>query len=161
MIFHPNPISGSVVGKIVRSLPGTNISVAKLNTGLRYTNQLFGTDANPEGVEITAFSPGYPRRYDILDMNNQYMEHSEGTVVSVGLKLDTEGKTEYIRHTWTVFESGSEPLDGSRGSPILDQQGSVVGLFGFKIRGDEGCLAVSATELWRFGYEICDGERRF
>lgn len=89
------------------------------------------------------------------------MEHSEGTVISVGLKLDTEGKTEYIRHTWTVFESGSEPLDGSRGSPILDQQGSVVGLFGFKIRGDEGCLAVSTTELWRFGYEICDGERRF
>lgn len=72
------------------------------------------------------------------------MGHSEGTVISVGLKLDTEGQTEYIRHTWTVFESGSD-LDGSCGSPILDQQGSVVGLFRFKIRGDEGCLAVSAA----------------
>lgn len=27
LIFHPNPISGSVIGKIVRSLPGTDISL--------------------------------------------------------------------------------------------------------------------------------------
>lgn len=77
------------------------------------------------------------------------MRHSEGAVISVGLKLDTEGETEYIRHTWTVFENGSGPIDGSCGSPILDQQGLVIGLFRFKIRGDEGCLAVSATELVR------------
>ena len=164
LIFHPNPISGSVVGKIVRSLPGTDISLAKLNTGLRYYNQTFGTDANPEGVEMIGLSPGYPphlRRYDPLHMNNPYMGYSEGTVISVGLKLDTEGEINYIRHTWTIFENGSGPLDGSLGSPILDLQGSVIGLFRFKITGDDGCLAVSASELRRFGYEICNGERRF
>lgn len=120
--FHPNPISGSVIGRIVCSLPGTDISLAKLNTGLRYYNQTFGTDV---------LSPGYPphlRRYDLLDMNNPYMGYSEGTLISVGLKLDTEGGTNYIRHTWTNFEKGSGPLDGSCGSRILDPQGSVIGL---------------------------------
>lgn len=38
LIHHPNPISGSFISKIVRNLPGTDISVAKLNTDLRYTN---------------------------------------------------------------------------------------------------------------------------
>lgn len=123
LIYHPNPISGSIIGKIVPNLPGTDLSVAKLNTGLRYTNQTFGTDANPEGVKIAAISPAYPphlRRYDILDMNNPYTGHTEGTVIGVGFKLATEGETEFISHTWTVFENGIEPLDGSCRSPILD-----------------------------------------
>lgn len=94
-------------------------------------------------------------------MNNPYTGHAEGTVIGVGLKLATEGETEFIRHTWNVFENGIERLDGGCGCPILDQQGSVVGLFRFKIRGDEGCLAISATELRRFGYEICSGEQQF
>lgn len=58
LIYHPNPISGSIIGKIVHNLPGTDISVAKLNTGLRYIKQTFGIDANPEGVEIAGISPG-------------------------------------------------------------------------------------------------------
>lgn len=164
LIYHPNPLTGSVIANIVHNLPGTDISVAKLNTGLRYVNQTFGTEDNSEGIDITGISPGYPphlRRYDFISMNNPFVGHSEGTVIAVGLKLATEGESKFIRHTWNFFENGMEPLDRCCGCPILDQRGSIVGLFRFKITGEEGCLAISATELRQFGYEICDGERRF
>ncbi|OCK95055.1 uncharacterized protein K441DRAFT_676962 [Cenococcum geophilum 1.58] len=77
-----------------------------------------------------------------------------------GLKAPEEGETDYIHHTWNIFENGSEPIDGSCG-PIFDKQGMVVALFRFKIRGDQGCLAVSAMELRRFGYKICCVEQQF
>lgn len=94
-------------------------------------------------------------------MNNPYSGYAEGAVLALGFKAPEEGETDYVYHTWNIFENGSEPVDGSCGSPILDEQGMVVGLFRFKIKGDQGCLAVSAMELRRFDYEICGGEQQF
>lgn len=59
-VYHPNPISGSVIGRIVHTLPGTDILVVKLNPRLRYTKETFGTNTNPEGARIAGISPGYP-----------------------------------------------------------------------------------------------------
>lgn len=164
LIFYPNLILGSVVGKIVCSSLGINISLAKLNTGLHYYNQTFRTDANPERVKMINLSPGYPPhlwQYNPFNINNLYMGYLEGTVISVGLKLNTEEKINYIWHTWTIFENKSEPFDWSCSPLILNPQGSVIGLFRFKITGDDKCLAVSSLKLWQFGYEICNGERLF
>lgn len=164
LVYHPNPISGSIIGRIVQHLPGTDISLAKLNPSLRYANQTFGTEANPEGIKVAGISPGYPphlRRYDVLEMDNPYSGYTEGTVIGVGLKLAGEGGTNYIHHTWDLFENGNEPVDGSCGCPVLDEQGLVVGLFRFKMEGGDGCLAVSAMELRRFNYEISGGETQF
>jgi len=164
LVYHPNPIRGSVIGRIVEHLPGTDISVVKLNSGLRYTNHTFGSEMKPDGIKTSGISPCYPphlRRYDFLSMDNPYSGFAEGTVLAVGFKLAEEGETDYVHHTWTIFENGSEPVDGSCGCPILDDQGMVVGLFRFKMGGDQGCLAVSAMELRRFGYEMCGVEQQF
>lgn len=164
LVYHPNPITGSVIGRIVKHLPGTDISIVKLNSGLRYTNHTFGSEINPDGIKTSGISPGYPphlQRYDILSMDNPYSGYAEGTVLASGFKVAGEGETDYVYHTWNIFENGSEPVDGSCGGPILDEQGMVVGLFRFKMRGDQGCLAVSAMELRRFGYEICGVEQQF
>ena len=164
LVYHPNPITGSVIGRIVEHLPGTDISVVKLNSGLRYTNHTFGSEINPDGIKTSGISPGYAphlQRYHPLSMNNPYSGYAEGAVLALGFKAPEEGETDYVYHTWNIFENGSEPVDGSCGSPILDEQGMVVGLFRFKIKGDQGCLAVSAMELRRFDYEICGGEQQF
>lgn len=109
-----------------------------------------GTEKNPEGVEITGISPGYPphlRRYDFLGMNNPFMGYSERTVITVGLKLATEGETKFIRHTWNFFENGMDPLDGRYGCPILDQRDSIVGLFGLRSQGKR--------DAWQFLRRSC------
>lgn len=118
LIYYPNPISESIIGKI----------------GLGYTNQTFGTDVNPEGVEIAGISPGYPphlRRYDILDMNNPY----HGVCGRDGNWCGAQ----------TGYRKGKPSLFVMMGAVAVHQQGSVVGLFRFKIRGDEGCPAISAA----------------
>jgi hypothetical protein len=163
LVYHPNPVTGSVIGRIIEDLPGTDISVAKLNPGLRYINQTFGTGVNPEGVTTSGISPGYPpylKFYDSITMDNPYSGFSEGSVVAVGFKFYGE-HTEYIVHSWSFFENGYEPVDGSCGCPVLDEQGMVVALFRFKDEGSDRCLAVSAMELRRFGYEICGAEQQF
>jgi hypothetical protein len=137
LVYHPNPVTGSVIGRIIEHLPGTDISVMKLNTGLRYTNHMFGSEVNPDGIETSGISPGYPphlRTYDFITMDNPYSGFSEGSVLATGYKF-SDGGTEYVRHSWDVFENGSELIDGSCGCPILDEQGMVVGLFRFKVGG--------------------------
>lgn len=99
LIFHPNPILGSVIGKIVCSLPSIGILLVKLNTGLRYYNQIFRTNANPKGVEMIDLSLGYPphlQQYNPFNMNNLYTGYFKETIISMGLKLDTEGEINYI-----------------------------------------------------------------
>jgi hypothetical protein len=164
LVYHPNPVTGSVIGRIVEHLPGTDTSVMKLNTGLRYVNHTFASEANPDCIETSGVSPGYPphlRRYDFITMDNPYSGFSEGSVLATGYKISDGGDTKYIPHSWYVFENGSEPVDGSCGCPILDEQGRVVGLFRFKVEGTNMCVAVSAVELRRFGFEICGGEQQF
>jgi hypothetical protein len=164
LVYHPNPVTGSVIGRIVEHLPGTDISVIELNPGLRYTNHTFGSEVNPDGIAASGISPGYPphlRTYDLIAMDNPYSGFSEGSVLATGYKLPEEGSTEYVRHSWDVFENGSEPVDGSCGCPILDEQGMVVGLWRFKMEGTNACLAVSAMELRRFGFEVCGEEQKF
>ena len=55
-IFHLSP-SGTLMGKIIESLPGTDVSIAKLNPGLRYVNKTFGNNTDSQGTSITGLSP--------------------------------------------------------------------------------------------------------
>jgi hypothetical protein len=164
LVYHSNPIKGSVIGKIVDKLPGTDISIVKLNSGLRYANETFGTKDNPNGIKMSSISPCYPphlRSYDAITMDNPFSGSCDGMVLGLGAKLPEEGEGDLIPHEWSIFENGSEPADGSCGSPILDSNGKVVGLFRFKKTNSSHCFGVSATELCRFGYEICGGIQEF
>lgn len=164
LVYHPNPHKGTVIGQIIESLPGTDISIAKLNPGLRYVNETFGTTAEPEGIRMNGISPAFPphlRAYDFLTMNNPFSGNCEGVTMAFGAIIPEEGDKEYVEHEWLFLENGFEPIAGSCGSPILDAEGKVVGLFSFQHTKSSLCLAVAAKELRGYGYDICGGEQTF
>jgi hypothetical protein len=164
LVYHPNLIKGSVIGKIVDRLPGCDISIVKLNSGLRYVNETFGTKDNPDGIKMNGLSqccPPHLRAYDNIAMDNPFSGSCEGRVLALGARIPEEGERDYVMHEWHIFENGNEPVDGSCGSPILDSDGKVVGLFRFKKIASFQCLGVSAMELRTFGYEFCSGEQQF
>ena len=164
MVYHPNPIKGSVIGRIVDRLPGIDISIVELNSGLRYVNETFGTMDNPGGIKASGISPCYPphlRTYDAITMDNPFSGSCHGLVLGLGAIIPEDADTDYVLHEWHIFENGNKPVDGSCGSPILNSDGDVVGLFRFKKETSHHCVAVSAMELRRFGYEICGGEHQF
>ena len=132
LVYHPTPVKGSVIGRIVDRLPGTDISIVKLNSGLRYVNETFGTTDNPSGITASGISPCYPphlRAYDPITMDNPFSGSCQGFVLGLGGKIPEEGDKDYVLHEWQIFENGNEPVDGSCGSPILNSDGEVVGLF--------------------------------
>jgi hypothetical protein len=164
LVYHPTPVKGSVIGRIVDRLPGTDISIVKLNSGLRYVNETFGTTDNPGGIRASGISPCYPphlRAYDLITMDNPFSGSCHGFVLGLGGIIPEEGDKDYVLHEWQIFENGNEPVDGSCGSPILNSDGEVVGLFRSKKESSNHCLGVSAMELRTFGYEICAGEQQF
>ena len=75
LMHHTYLISGSVISRIVEQLPGTSISVIKLETGLRYTNHTSGTETNAVGINASGILPCYPphlSEYSLFDMINSY-----------------------------------------------------------------------------------------
>jgi hypothetical protein len=164
LVYHPTPVKGSVIGRIVDRLPGTDISIVKLNSGLQYVNETFSATDNPGGIKASGMSPCYPphlRAYDLITMDNPFSGSCQGFVLGLGGIIPEEGDKDYVLHEWLIFENGNEVVDGSCGSPILNSDGEVVGLFRFKKENSNHCLGVSAMELRTFGYEICAGEQQF
>jgi len=164
LVYHPNPHKGMVIGRIVKSLPGTDISLVKLNPGFRYINETFGTADDPHGIQTRGITPGYPphlRVFDFIYMDNPFSGRCEGTVIGLGARIPGEGDKDYMAHEWHFFENSDQPVDGSCGSMILDSEDRVVALFRFQKVDSSLCLGVSAAELQSFGYEICSGVHTF
>ena len=164
LIYHPDPKSGRIIGRIVTTLPHTDISMAKLNPGLRYINETFGDVTEPDGTKINGIVANYQphmRTYDPLNMNNPFSGYCVGTVLATGARITGEQNKPYILHEWHTFENGDQAVDGSCGSAVLDEEGSVVGLIRFKQKESAECLCIAAIELRQFGYEICGGLQTF
>ena len=99
LVWHPNPTTGMVIGHVVDTSPGTDISIARLNAELRYVNDTFGSHDEPNGMRINGLTPPYPphlRAYDEVPMNNPFSGSSEGIVMSLGATIPEEGNREYI-----------------------------------------------------------------
>jgi len=164
LVYHPNPHNGKVIGRIMQSLPDTDISLLRLHPGLRYVNETFGTISDPQGMLLTGLSPCAPPHlqiYDSITMNNPFTGNCEGLTMAVGVRISDDPNAKYVAHQWMIFENGNEPVDGSCGCPILDAEGRVIGLFRFKAADSNMCLCVSSVELRELGYEICGGEQSF
>ncbi|KAI4288075.1 MAG: hypothetical protein L6R35_002666 [Caloplaca aegaea] len=171
LVYHPNPATGEVIGRIVEHIPHTDMSIVRLNAGLRYVNETFGITSSTtdpeEGTRVSGMAPPYPphlRTYDFLEMNSPYTGKSEGQLLGTGIRMPddgTNGEMNYIKHKWVCFENGHEPVDGCCGTVLVDKQGRAVGMFRFKHRSEPLCLTVSATELREYGYEICAGVQQF
>lgn len=164
LVWHPNPRVGQIIGRVIHSNPETDISFVKLKPGLRYINETFGVPPQRNGVLIKSISPGFPHHlciYDILSMNNPFSGGCEGVTMVVEAKITDIKDLTFVKHRWEIFENGDAPVEGSCGSPILDADGNVVGLFRYKMPGSNMCLSVSASELKEHGYELCGGEQTF
>ncbi|KAA6408946.1 MAG: hypothetical protein FRX48_07290 [Lasallia pustulata] len=164
LVYHLNPHKGTVIGRVIENLLGTDISIARLNSGLQYVNKTFGTYAEPDGIQMNRISPAYPPHlqvYNALSMNNPFSGSCKGVTMALGAIIAGKGDKGYVAYEWSFFENGDKPVDRSCGSPILDAEGKVVGLFRFKTADSSLCLSVSAMELWEFGYDICSGEQSF
>lgn len=163
LVWHADPKRGTVIANIVKDLPGLDISIAKLKPGLRYVNETFGSMSEPQGSRITGLCQPYPphlKIFDPLTMNNPFSGFCDGLVMALGATVEQDsGK--YIKHVWHYFESGQEPIQGSCGTPILNDDKNVVGMFRYKLENSSMCLTVSAIELREFGYQICGGIQQF
>ncbi|KAL8734989.1 MAG: hypothetical protein Q9166_001114 [cf. Caloplaca sp. 2 TL-2023] len=164
LVYHPNPTTGTVIGEIIEDLEGTDISIARLAPGLRYVNETFGSGNKPDGIQITGINGGIPPNLHINDdlrMNNPFSGSCEGNVFAIGVMFKEEPNLRYIRHQWNIFENMDEPVEGSCGTPILDDDGKVVSFFRLKHPGSQLYWAVSASELGKYGYTIYDGMHTF
>ena len=164
LVYHPNPHNGQIIGQIVGEIPNTDISLARLKTGLRYVNETFGNFDEPEGMRISGISAGRPPHllnYELISMNNPFAGSCDGIILGLGIKVPDYGDKDFIKHQWVVFENGDEPINESCGSPILDSKGNVMGLFRYKDTKSSFCLAISAMELRESGFEICAGIQTF
>lgn len=163
-VYHPEPNSGNILGTVVDKLGDTDVSIVQLNSGLRYVNETFSTKNGEDGVLINGINPGYPpdlRIGDSLSMNNPYSGFCEGIVFGIGGLVEGFGKdSKWIRHQWSAFEEGGEPIQGSCGSAILDDQNRLVSFFRFQ-ELDGRAVSVSATVLREYSYEICGGVQTF
>ena len=109
LVWHSTPNSGRVIGNIVTKLPKTDIAIVKLNPGIRYINETFGTAENPNGIRTNGLSPNYSpytRIGDEVTMDTPFSGFCEGLIIGLGLKIDND--TEYIGHVWSVFENGDD-----------------------------------------------------
>ena len=164
-VYHPDP-NGDCIGRIVDELPETDISIVKLNSGLRYVNETFGSGIAPNGIRMLGIIPDYPphlRIGDTTTMNNPFAGYCEGTIIARGLRRredDSNLDLRWVVHEWVIFENGEEPIDGSCGAPILHEDGRVIAFC--RLMGPNGhCLSVSALQLREYGYEICGGTQTF
>lgn len=163
-VYHPDPNHGSVLGTVVHELGHTGISIVQLDSGLRYVNETFSTANGDDGVHVDGISPGEPpdlRLGDSLTMNNPYSGFCEGIVIGLGARVEGFGSdVTWIKHHWSIFENGGEPIQGSCGSAILDEQNRLVSFFRF-LEGDGRAVSGAASVLREFRYEICGGFQTF
>ena len=163
-VYHPEPNSGDVLGTVVEQLGDTDVSIVQLKTGLRYVNETFSTENGEDGVLINGINPGFPpdlRIGDSITMNNPYSGFCEGIIFGIGALVEGFNKDQkWIRHQWSIFEDAGEPIQGSCGSAILDNQKRLVSFFR-SLELDGRSVSVSATVLREYHYEICGGVQTF
>jgi len=154
IVFHPDPIRGRQIGKVVQRFPNIDVGLVRLESGIRYTNEFFESeDGEASGLTLRRFAdssvPG-----DIFEMDNPFSGSCAGSFV--GSNYILEG-VEYHKHAWVVFERGTGVLDGFCGSPIVDQYGRVAAIFRFVDRTNSKCgFAVTGAAVKNLGLQLVD-----
>ena len=91
---------------MVDTIPGTDISIAKLNRELRYINETFGTVNDPLGIRVTGISLGshpHLRIYDVVSMSNPFSGSCNGYVLASGATVPEDGTHSYVKHEWHFY----------------------------------------------------------
>lgn len=160
-VYHPGAAKGLVVGIIEKILKDTDMSLAKLRMGIRYSAQTFGSDLKPS-VEMKSMR----KSAGLLIGENLTMENSvsglcEGIFTASIWKCIPAADENLHQLPWVVISNfylrnggGEETLDGrSCGSPVFTETGEVVGLF--RLMTNKGkAYCVSAEVLIETGYKL-------
>jgi len=152
IVFHPDPIKGRQIGKVVQRFPNVDVGLVRLEPGIRYTNEFFESEGETSSVT--------PRRFavseygDCLKMDNPYSGSCAAIVVGVNHILEN---AEYHQHDWQIFERGIAANEESCGSPILDENGRVAAIFRFVDKMNPKCgFGVTGAEVEKLGLELVD-----
>ena len=127
-----------------------------------YQNKTFGanlsdgTILNPEKIQgiRSAFTM---RRFDEVSINNPFSGYCVGLHLGVEktrMPVDENGlEHKRVTNEWSYFGNArNEPMEGSCGSPILDEEGNVVSFFRFL--GSTGlAVGIAASTLKTWGYK--------
>lgn len=146
-VHHPNANSPAIAD-VEKIFEDTDISLARLHDGVYYSSQTFSSELSP-AVDIKCLrKPTDLKIGDVLTMNNAFSGYCEGVFTSVVWRSIPENE-ERGELPWVTISSfylgngGEEPLDGSCGSPVLTEEGEVVGLFRFlTTSGNAYCASV-------------------
>lgn len=156
-VHHPNA-NYPMIGTVEKIIGETDISLVKLYKGYNYTPQTFASELK-EAINITSLRrPTGLRTGDILSMENAFSGYCEGTFVDTIWKSIPEG--EGLRsQPWVIISSFylgnglEEPLEGSCGTPVLTDEGEVVGLFRF-LTASGKAYCVSPEALIDMGLQL-------
>ncbi|KAH7031918.1 hypothetical protein B0J12DRAFT_789371 [Macrophomina phaseolina] len=162
-VWHPSP-KGDLIGKVVQEFPHTGICLIKLNKGITYINETFQSDFDPLGTTIKGFAvptPPETRGWDIVTMDNPYSGYADGNVIALGVAVSVDPERKYTKQRWFTFQCGGEDINGSCGSPILDEQGRVLSFFRYQIDNTKDTFAIEAVELQKLGFEVVQGQHTF
>ena len=80
LFYHSNFHKNTMIERIIESLSGIGIFIARLNPNLRYINETFKNYEKSHDVRMNKISPVYSphlRVYDALTMNNLFCESCE------------------------------------------------------------------------------------
>ena len=153
IVFHPDPIRGRPIGKVVQRFPNANVGLVRLEPGIRYTNEFF--ESKEGGVSGVT-----PRRFatsevgDVVEMDNPFNGSCAGITVGKNFILENN---RYHQHGWQIFERGIKAEDESCGSPILNENGEVAAIFRFVDIEDPKCgFAVRGEDVENLGLKLVD-----
>lgn len=161
MVYHPNR-NGVFLGRVHDRLTDTDIALLRLSTSQVYQNETFGaklsdgTTVNPQiirGIKNLFMM----KRYDKVTMNNPFSGHCVGVHLGIekGRVPSDENvlEHEWVTNEWSYFgNTGNEPMEGSCGSPILDEEGNVVSFFRF-LNTKGWAVGIAASTLEIRGYK--------
>jgi len=162
-VYHPSS-NGIVIADVERRLGDSGIALARLRPGFSYQNESFENTITSKSTALKKIRDPCGLRYgDFLYMDNPFTGYSEGQFLGTEYRRvpsdeDCEAH-DWVRHQWLWLGQDlvEEPVAGSCGSPVWDENGDLVLFFRFIIsQGPEAghALGVAATELQKFGFDL-------
>ena len=160
-VYHPNA-DGDIIGYVRHKIPDSDIALVELLPSKSYQNETYTgyvAEGMIEGVTIKGIRKKYMSPGDNVSMENPFSGYHDGVYMGPQLKRIPADEASVEHHwleiAWLWLGNGIEPVNGSCGSVILDEDGNVVSFFRFLADKYPGCgLGVAASTLEEHGYYL-------
>lgn len=166
-VYHP-VAEAKEVGELIMELTHTDVGLVRLHDGVQFINHTFeNTLLEADSVQLKGFTGALDRsmKYgDSVYMNSPWTGYGEGTYgpyVEDRIPRDDpfEPKQVWIQTRWLYLGQGfsHQAVDGACGSAIWNDDGNVLGFFGYAPASGQfldWCLAVSVDHLVDRGFTI-------